>query len=159
MHPRDVDTDQIAALGERVRALRLAKGWVQVDLKVHADVDLSSLQKLEQGKAKQPPLDLVLNVARALGVTVEELVGREAPAASLPPAFARFLEGPTGQSVKPQERAALEMVAAHPPQGRAITAAYLEAVLAAMRGFLAPHEVAPAADDSDAIDRGEFGQN
>lgn len=58
----------------RLRRLREAKGWTQVDLAKKARVTQALISQLEAGKKASPSVVPLLRIARALGVTVEELV-------------------------------------------------------------------------------------
>jgi transcriptional regulator with XRE-family HTH domain len=62
-------------LGARIRARREAAGLTQQQLAARAELALSVLTKLEQGKATDPKLSTLRALARALGVTLDELVG------------------------------------------------------------------------------------
>jgi transcriptional regulator with XRE-family HTH domain len=59
----------------RLRRLRMAKGWTQVDLATKARVTQALISQLEGGKKASPSVVPLLRIAGALGVTVEELVG------------------------------------------------------------------------------------
>lgn len=58
----------------RLRRLRTAKGWTQVDLAKKARVTQALISQLEAGKKASPSVVHILRIAKALGVTVEELV-------------------------------------------------------------------------------------
>src|SRR3954470_17820223 len=60
-------------LGQRIARLRLAGGMTQPDLAEKAGVPLFSLRSWEQDY-RRPRADAAVRVARALGVTVEELM-------------------------------------------------------------------------------------
>jgi len=59
----------------KIRRLRMAKGWSQVELARQAQVTQAFISQLEAGLKKSPGVVDLLRIARALGVTVEELVG------------------------------------------------------------------------------------
>ena len=59
----------------RLRRLRRAKGWTQVDLAKKAGVTQAFISQLEAGKKGSPRVVPLMRIARALGVTVEKLVG------------------------------------------------------------------------------------
>lgn len=69
------------SMAENMKRLRDAKGWTQVQLAAAAGVGLDALRKWEQ-KDRLPGLAPALRLARALGVSVEELAGTE----PMPPA-------------------------------------------------------------------------
>lgn len=58
----------------RLRRLREAKGWTQVELAKKARVTQALISQLEAGKKASPSVVPLLRIAKALGVTVEELV-------------------------------------------------------------------------------------
>jgi len=59
----------------RMQRARHAKGWTQVELAKKARVTQALISQLEAGKKVSPSVVPLLRIARALGVTVEELVG------------------------------------------------------------------------------------
>jgi transcriptional regulator with XRE-family HTH domain len=59
----------------RLRRLREAKGWTQVELAKKARVTQAFISQLEAGTKPTPSVVHILRIAKALGVTVEELVG------------------------------------------------------------------------------------
>jgi transcriptional regulator with XRE-family HTH domain len=68
-------------LGVRIRALRKERGLAQEALARRADVSLNLVGRLELGMVKNPHYLTLVGLARALDVTVEELV--EEPSAPL----------------------------------------------------------------------------
>lgn len=58
----------------RLRRLRETNGWTQVELAKKARVTQALISQLESGKKASPSVVPLLRIARALGVTVEELV-------------------------------------------------------------------------------------
>ena len=58
----------------RLRRLREANGWTQVELAKKARVTQALISQLEAGKKASPSVVPLLRIARALGVTVEALV-------------------------------------------------------------------------------------
>jgi transcriptional regulator with XRE-family HTH domain len=61
-------------LGARIRALRKQRGLAQEALARRADVSLNLVGRLELGMVKNPHYLTLVGLARALDVTVEELV-------------------------------------------------------------------------------------
>jgi transcriptional regulator with XRE-family HTH domain len=61
------------ALGKRCKALRLQKGLSQTVLSYEADLDRSTIIRIETGKI-DPSLDLLFVLAKALGVHPKELL-------------------------------------------------------------------------------------
>ncbi|TDC53986.1 XRE family transcriptional regulator [Jiangella ureilytica] len=71
---RSDDWPQVArALGVRVSSLRLSRGLTQEQLAHLAGISRGYLQKVEHARAC-PGLDVLLRIARALGVTVVDLL-------------------------------------------------------------------------------------
>lgn len=62
--------------GKRVRGLREAREWTQSKLAKLADVNQPTLQKIET-QDRIPGLDIAAKIARALGVSLDELAGIE----------------------------------------------------------------------------------
>lgn len=60
-------------LGERVRELRLKRGWSQTDLAKNAKVSLQTINRLEKNKQQARGSNLEA-IAGALGVTSDELL-------------------------------------------------------------------------------------
>jgi transcriptional regulator with XRE-family HTH domain len=72
-------TEPIPALGERVRQLRIAAGMSQQTLAVAAGLSISVVAQLEQGLREDPRISTVAAIARALGVTIDELMPKTGP--------------------------------------------------------------------------------
>ncbi|WP_018216550.1 helix-turn-helix domain-containing protein [Salinispora vitiensis] len=71
----DGDLNQaLDAVGPRLRALRRQRGTTLTDLSAETDISVSTLSRLESG-TRRPTLELLLPLARAHGVTLDELVG------------------------------------------------------------------------------------
>jgi transcriptional regulator with XRE-family HTH domain len=69
----DNDLDQtLAAVGPRLRALRRQRETTLADLSAATGISVSTLSRLESG-ARRPTLELLLPLARAHGVTLDEL--------------------------------------------------------------------------------------
>ncbi|MDI1463994.1 XRE family transcriptional regulator [Catellatospora sp. KI3] len=70
----DHDLDQaLDAVGGRLRALRRQRDVTLTDLSAETGISVSTLSRLESGTRK-PTLELLLPLARAYGVTLDELV-------------------------------------------------------------------------------------
>ncbi|HWO65602.1 MAG TPA: XRE family transcriptional regulator [Umezawaea sp.] len=67
-------TDVLAAVGPRLRALRKRQGITLADLAETTGISESTLSRLEGG-GRRPNLELLLPLARAYGVPLDELVG------------------------------------------------------------------------------------
>lgn len=68
-----VTTEQATIDREKLIALREAKGWSIKRLADTAEVDYSSYWRLEKGRAFNPRHETVARLARALGVSTEDL--------------------------------------------------------------------------------------
>jgi transcriptional regulator with XRE-family HTH domain len=60
--------------GERVRELRLRRGWTQERLAEEAELNAVQVSHIERG-ANEPKLTTIIRLARALGVKAGKLVG------------------------------------------------------------------------------------
>ncbi len=70
----DDDLDQVlGAVGPRLRALRRQRATTLADLAEATGISTSTLSRLESG-ARRPTLELLLPLAKAYGVTLDELV-------------------------------------------------------------------------------------
>jgi transcriptional regulator with XRE-family HTH domain len=71
----DPDLDQaLGAVGPRLRALRHERETTLANLSAATGISVSTLSRLESG-ARRPTLEQLLPLARAHGVTLDELVG------------------------------------------------------------------------------------
>jgi transcriptional regulator with XRE-family HTH domain len=69
-----IDLDEaLTAVGRRLRALRRERELTLVDISAVAGISVSTLSRLESG-ARRPTLELLLPLARAYRVTLDELV-------------------------------------------------------------------------------------
>lgn len=71
----------LLAVGPRLRALRQRRGMTLADLSAATDISVSTLSRLESGQ-RRPSLELLLPLARAHRVPLDELIG--APASGDP---------------------------------------------------------------------------
>ena len=70
----------VAAFGVHLRKLREARGWSQQALADYADVAKLTVQRIEHAKGA-PTLDVLVSLARALQVSLPELMDfAESPA-------------------------------------------------------------------------------
>ncbi|MGI8331710.1 helix-turn-helix domain-containing protein [Actinomadura scrupuli] len=71
----DDDLDQVlAAVGPRLRALRQQRETTLAELSAATGISVSTLSRLESGR-RRPNLELLLPLAKAHGVPLDELVG------------------------------------------------------------------------------------
>lgn len=71
----EMATLEAAEVGQRVRALRLAKGWSLRQLAERSGVTHGWIEHLESGRRSSLDVDRLGRLAGALGVTLEELIG------------------------------------------------------------------------------------
>ncbi|HEX6346035.1 XRE family transcriptional regulator [Umezawaea sp.] len=64
----------LSAVGPRLRALRKRRGTTLTDLSATTGISVSTLSRLESGQ-RRPTLELLLPLAKAHGVQMDELVG------------------------------------------------------------------------------------
>ncbi|MEU4408900.1 helix-turn-helix transcriptional regulator [Streptosporangium sp. NPDC023963] len=73
----DTFASVLTAVGPRLRALRRTRGTTLAQLSETTGISLSTLSRLEGGQRK-PTLELLLPLAKAYGVQLDELVGAPA---------------------------------------------------------------------------------
>jgi len=78
----DTRTIDLKKLGEEIRSRRLGKGWSLSDLAEHSGVSKAYISDLENGNAGKPNVQYVYAIAVALDVTLDELLGNEAPSSN-----------------------------------------------------------------------------
>jgi len=64
-------------LAENIKRIRKRKGLTQEKLARLADISNNTLVKIEMGMAKEPTITTMTKIADALGVSIDELVGRK----------------------------------------------------------------------------------
>src|ERR1700733_3059900 len=75
----DNDLDQaLAAVGPRLRELRRQRETTLAGLSAATGISVSTLSRLESG-TRRPTLELLLPLAKAHGVTLDELAGAPPP--------------------------------------------------------------------------------
>ena len=75
------DDDVLGTVGPRLRALRQRQGTTLAELSASTGISVSTLSRLESGQ-RRPTLELLLPLARAYGVALDDLV--DAPPAGDP---------------------------------------------------------------------------
>jgi transcriptional regulator with XRE-family HTH domain len=70
-----VSTDIRIEFGDRIRMLRLERGWTQVEMADFLAMDRSYLSEIETGK-KDPSLTMLKTIADGLSITMSRLVER-----------------------------------------------------------------------------------
>ena len=63
----------VVRLGKRIRELRKAKGWRQIDLAQHSGVREVHLSYLERG-LREPGFLVLAKIAKGLGVKLSDLI-------------------------------------------------------------------------------------
>lgn len=66
---------RVGGLGQRIRALREARGWSQVDLAFASRLAPTTIHKIEVGKTTSPRIDALQGIAAAFDISLEDLVG------------------------------------------------------------------------------------
>jgi len=64
----------MATIGENIKRLRTKQGLSQDDLARKADLKYSTLAKIEGDFVKKPGVQMVVKIAKTLGVSVEDLL-------------------------------------------------------------------------------------
>jgi len=73
------DDDVLQNVGPRLRGLRTERGATLAEIATDTGISVSTLSRLEAG-GRRPTLELLLPLARAYGVALDELVDSPAPA-------------------------------------------------------------------------------
>jgi len=60
---------------KNLKKLRNKKGWSQERLAREAGISYHTLIKIEQDRIRNPKLETLIKLAKALGVSLDELVG------------------------------------------------------------------------------------
>jgi transcriptional regulator with XRE-family HTH domain len=98
----DESTDRtLDAVGPRLKHLRQRRGITLTDLAAETGISVSTLSRLEAG-LRRPTLEQLLPLARAYGVTLDELV--DAPLTGDPRINMRPLAGNDGATIVPLTR-------------------------------------------------------
>lgn len=97
----DATEDVITAVGPRLKALRVRRGVTLAELAADTGISVSTLSRLESGQ-RRPNLELLLPLARAHAVPLDELVG--APATGDPRIHIRPVSHRGGQTILPLSR-------------------------------------------------------
>ncbi|MCF6744662.1 helix-turn-helix transcriptional regulator [Blastococcus sp. KM273128] len=95
------DDDVLATVGPRLRALRTERGSTLSDVAGTTGISVSTLSRLESG-GRRPTLELLLPLARAYGVAIDDLVDTPAPAD--PRVHGRPIERGDGMTMVPLTR-------------------------------------------------------
>ncbi|ABF40144.1 transcriptional regulator, XRE family [Candidatus Koribacter versatilis Ellin345] len=63
----------LLAVGKRIRALRIQKGWTQTDMAVYLDINRGHISDIERGKREAGLITLQI-IARGLDTTMARLL-------------------------------------------------------------------------------------
>jgi len=63
-------------LGEKLKYYRENRGYTQVGLSGRTKIDASYISRIERGEIKSPSYEILLKLARALNVTLNDLTGQ-----------------------------------------------------------------------------------
>jgi len=56
--------------------IRKQKGWSQEKLAVESGISYNTIIKIERGGIKNPKIDTVIKLTKALSITIDELINR-----------------------------------------------------------------------------------
>ncbi len=69
-----MENNQGNKLGKKIKKLRTGLGLSQDELARKADVPYTTLTKIETGVIKKPSVYIVAKIAKALNISIEELI-------------------------------------------------------------------------------------
>lgn len=64
-------------IGKTIKKFRKEKGWRQDELAEKSGVPMSTITKIEAGFIKNPSIEKMAKIAKALEITVDELIYEE----------------------------------------------------------------------------------
>jgi len=64
----------MATIGENIKKWRAKRGLTQDNLVKKANINYSTLTKIEGGVVKKPSVQIVAKIAKGLGVSIEDLM-------------------------------------------------------------------------------------
>lgn len=59
---------------KNIKALRESKGWTQEKLAQQAGISYQTLIKIEHGGIRNPRMETLIKIARALNITIDKMV-------------------------------------------------------------------------------------
>lgn len=59
---------------KNLATIRKEKGWSQEKLAVEASISYNTVIKIERGGIKNPKIDTVMKIAKALGISLDDLM-------------------------------------------------------------------------------------
>ena len=69
-----MESKQVNKLGKKIKEFRLKTGLSQDDLARKAGVAYTTLTKIETGVIKNPSVMITAKIAKALGISIDELM-------------------------------------------------------------------------------------
>lgn len=66
----------LSSISKKMKELRSEKGWTQSDLAKESNVPVTTVAKIEGGFIKNPTIEKLAKIAKALGITVDELISK-----------------------------------------------------------------------------------
>jgi transcriptional regulator with XRE-family HTH domain len=66
--------EDLDVFGKKLKSLRMSKNYTLEQLAIEADMEISQVHRIEKGKVN-PTLTTLNALAKALGITLSELVG------------------------------------------------------------------------------------
>src|SRR5689334_2707110 len=97
------------ALGERIKTLRVQKNLSLQDVAERVGASKAHIWELETGRARNPTIELVTNLARCFGVGIADLVGENPDAESEEPELVALFRDLKGLSDQDRETVQLMM--------------------------------------------------
>lgn len=64
-------------IGESIKKYRKVKGWKQDELAKHSGVPMTTIAKIEAGFIKNPSIEKMAKIAKALEIRIENLIYEE----------------------------------------------------------------------------------
>jgi len=61
-------------IGQNILKYRKVKGWSQDAVAKRADIPFTTLTKIENGTTKNPSIDTLISIAKALNIKVDDLL-------------------------------------------------------------------------------------
>ena len=71
----DINTMSSNIYLKNLKKYRTEKNWSQEKLAREAGISYQTLIKIERGNIKNPKINTIINLSRALGISIDKLVG------------------------------------------------------------------------------------
>jgi len=69
-----MESKQNRQIGDKIKVFRAKQGLTQDDLAKKADIKYTTLMKVESGTVNKPSVQTMDKIAKALGVSIEDLI-------------------------------------------------------------------------------------